>query len=150
MMKTLDEITMRLIFLRLPLAIAFLTLLSLIVLPNFVAARADGDTTDPSVYSNDWRNTGPPGGDVRGLVVDPSNPDRFYFGTLDGQIYTSSDAGHHWELLYNFGKPRLFVDHIIVDPRNPKVLYVGAHRHNQPGGFFKTTDGGVTWKESEQ
>jgi len=150
MMKTLDEITMRLIFVRLPLAIAFLTLLSLTVLPNFVAARADGDTTDPSVYSNDWRNTGPPGGDVRGLVVDPSNPDRFYFGTLDGQIYTSSDAGHHWELLYNFGKPRLFVDHIIVDPRNPKVLYVGAHRHNQPGGFFKTTDGGVTWKESEQ
>ncbi len=56
----------------------------------------------------------------------------------------------HWRLLHNLGKPRLFVDHIIVDPRNPKVLYVGAHRHDQPGGFFKSTDGGQTWSESAQ
>src|SRR5690348_229748 len=141
---------MRIVFVRLPLVIAFLTLLSLNVSPNLAVARVDGDASDPAVYSNDWRTTGPPGGDVRGLVVDPSNPDRFYFGTLDGQIYTSSDGGHQWQLLYNLGKPKLFVDHIIVDPRNPKVLYVGAHRHNQPGGFFKSTDGGITWKENEQ
>jgi photosystem II stability/assembly factor-like uncharacterized protein len=140
---------MRMIFVRLPLAIAFFILLSLTVPLNIATAHADGDASDPALYSDDWRNTGPPGGDVRGLVVDPSNPDRFYFGTLDGQIYTSSDAGHHWELLYNFGEPKLFVDHIIVDPRNPKVLYVGAHRHNLPGGFFKTTDGGASWKKSE-
>ena len=141
---------MRMIFVRLPLVIAFLTLLSLTIPLNAAVARPDGDATDPALYSDDWRTTGPPGGDVRGLVVDPSNPDRFYFGTLDGQIYTSADAGRHWQLLYNFGRPKLFVDHIIVDPRNPKVLYVGAHRHNMPGGFFKTTDGGNTWKESEQ
>ena len=141
---------MRIVFVRLPLVIAFLTLLSLSAPSNFVVARADGDASDPATYSTDWRTTGPPGGDVRGLVVDPANPDRFYFGTLDGQIYTSADGGHQWQLLYNFGKPKLFVDHIIVDPRNSKVLYVGAHRHNQPGGFFKSTDGGITWKESEQ
>ena len=111
---------------------------------------AAGEGTDPALYSNDWRTTGPPGGDVRALVVDPSNPDRFYFGTLDGQIYTSSDGGKQWQLLHNLGKPRLFVDHIIVDPRNPKVLYVGAHRHDLPGGFFKSTDGGQTWRESSQ
>jgi photosystem II stability/assembly factor-like uncharacterized protein len=141
---------MRMIFVRLPLVIAFLTLLSLTIPLSVVMARADGNATDPALYSDDWRTTGPPGGDVRGLVVDPSNPDRFYFGTLDGQIYTSADAGRHWQLLYNFGRPKLFVDHIIVDPRDSKVLYVGAHRHNLPGGFFKSTDGGNTWKESEQ
>ena len=108
------------------------------------------NSADPANYSNDWRPTGPPGGDVRGMVVDPGNPDRFYFGTLDGQIYTSADAGKRWELLYNFGKPRLFVDQIIVDPRNSRVLYVGAHRHNEPGGFFKSTDGGLTWRENTQ
>src|SRR5690242_18165876 len=141
---------MRIVFVRLPLVIAFLTLLSLNVPLNGAVARADGNADNPAAYSDDWRTTGPPGGDVRGLVVDPSNPDRFYFGTLDGQIYTSADGGRHWELLYNFAKPKLFVDHIIVDPRNPKVLYVGAHRHNQPGGFFKSTDGGITWKENPQ
>ena len=75
---------------------------------------------------------------MRALVVDPNNPDRFYFGTLDGQIYTSADAGKRWQLLYNFNRPKLFVDHIIVDPRNSKVLYVATHRHKDPGGFFIT------------
>src|SRR5215212_5044131 len=126
-----------------------LTLFCLALAPTTTLA-VDGDSADPALYSNDWRTTGPPGGDVRALVVDPANPERFYFGTLDGQIYTSADGGKHWQLLYNFGKPRLFVDNIIVDPRNPRVLYVGAHRHNQPGGFFKSSDGGVTWRESSE
>jgi photosystem II stability/assembly factor-like uncharacterized protein len=139
---------MRIFATRLPLAVVTLLCLSLAF--NATATFADGDATDPALYSNDWRTTGPPGGDVRALVVDPSNPDRFYFGTLDGQIYTSSDAGKNWQLLHNLGRPRLFVDNIIVDPRNPKVLYVGTHRHDLPGGFFKSTDGGQTWRESAQ
>jgi photosystem II stability/assembly factor-like uncharacterized protein len=134
----------------LPLLVAVFALFCFAFSANTSVTRAAGDVNDPALYSNDWRTTGPPGGDVRALVVDPSNPDRFYFGTLDGQIYTSSDGGKRWQLLYNFGKPKLFVDNIIVDARNPKVLYVGAHRHNQPGGFFKSVDGGVTWRENAQ
>jgi photosystem II stability/assembly factor-like uncharacterized protein len=111
---------------------------------------ADGDSSDPAQYSNDWRPTGPPGGDVRDLVVDPGNPDRFYFGTLDGQLYTSSDGGKRWELLYNFNRPKMFVDHILVDPRDSKTLYVAAHKHKEPGGFFKSTDGGRRWRESKE
>ena len=126
---------MRIFAARLPLVVV--TLLCLSFAPNAAIMFAAGGEADPALYSNDWRTTGPPGGDVRALVVDPSNPDRFYFGTLDGQIYTSADAGKSWQLLHNLGRPRLFVDHIIVDPRNPKVLYVGAHRHDVPGGFFK-------------
>src|SRR5688572_33482235 len=116
------RLTMKLTAVRLPLVIAFLALLSLGLALNVDVVRADGDAADPALYSNDWRTTGPPGGDVRALVVDPQDPDRFYFGTLDGQIYTTTDAGKQWRLLYNFGKPHMFVDHIIVDPRNSKIL----------------------------
>jgi photosystem II stability/assembly factor-like uncharacterized protein len=114
-----------------------------------VADSADS-LADPGKYSDDWRANGPPGGDVRSLVVDPSNPDRFYLGTLDAQLYTSADAGKNWELLYNFNKPKLFVDHIIVDPRDSKTLYVAAHRHKEAGGFFKSVDGGRKWRESTE
>jgi photosystem II stability/assembly factor-like uncharacterized protein len=144
------KLTMKRI-LTLPLVIALFALVYAAFAPQTAVTMAAGSPdTDPALYSNDWRTTGPPGGDVRGLVVDPSNPDRFYFGTLDGQIYTSADGGKQWQLLYNFGKPRLFVDNIIVDSRNSRVLYVAGHRHNLPGGFFKSTDGGATWRESEQ
>src|SRR5216683_765873 len=130
-----------------PLLLILLVLASAAIAPNPVLAIEDNGSIDPSQYSADWRTTGPPGGDVRSLVVDPNNADRLYFGTLDGQIYTSSDGGRQWKLLYNFNRPKLFVDHIIVDPRNSKVLFVGAHRHKEPGGFFKSTDGGLTWRE---
>lgn len=115
------------------------------------AVAPAGDVTSSGTpYSTEWRLTGPSGGDVRGLVVDPSDPDRFYFGTLDGQIYTSTDGARTWRMLVNLNRPRLFVDHIIVDPRNPKVLYVATHRHKESGGFFKSTDGGLTWRDAPE
>jgi len=136
---------------RLSKIILIATLLLFVPL-RFIASAADtpDSMADPGKYSDDWRANGPTGGDVRSLVVDPSNPDRFYLGTLDAQIYTSADAGKTWELLYNFNKPRLFVDHIIVDPRDSKALYVAAHRHKEAGGFFKSIDGGRKWRESPE
>src|SRR5512132_1346768 len=120
-LKTMIKTTMT----RIPL---FAFLILLITQPagrvSIVEARLTDGAADPARYSDEWRPTGPPGGDVRDLVVDPNNADRFYFGTLDGQIYTSSDAGKHWELLYNFSRPKLFVDHIIVDPRDSRTIYV--------------------------
>lgn len=114
------------------------------------STSSEGDTPEAAQYAMDWRVTGPSGGDVRALVVDPNDAQRFYLGTLDGQIYTSTDGGQQWRMLYNFNRPKLFVDHIIVDPRNSRTLYVATHRHKEPGGFFKSTDGGATWRESPQ
>lgn len=128
--------------------------LAFVIQLRFSSSAHAGPTIDnPSAgaaYSTDWRITGPSGGDVRALEVDPNDPNRFYSGTLDGQIYVSNDAARNWRLLVNFNRPRLFVDHILVDPRNSKVLYVATHRHKEAGGFFKSTDGGLTWRESPE
>ncbi|MBC7909831.1 MAG: peptidoglycan-binding protein [Pyrinomonadaceae bacterium] len=110
---------------------------------------ADG-AAEAAQYPMEWRVTGPSGGDVRALVVDPNDPMRFYFGSLDGQIYTSGDGGKNWSLFVNFNRPKLFIDNIIVDPRNSRTIYVAAHRHTEPGGFFRTTDSGSTWRESTE
>ncbi len=143
----MDRITPRLLLSVLALA----CLLPGQFIPKAAGAGALNPTApEGAAYSASWRITGPTGGDVRALVVDPSDPDRFYFGTLDGQLYTSTDAGRNWRLLTNFNRPHLFVDHIIVDPRNSKVLYVATHRHKDAGGLFKSTDGGLTWRESPE
>jgi photosystem II stability/assembly factor-like uncharacterized protein len=97
-----------------------------------------------------WREVGPSGGDVRDLVIDPFDPSRIYFGTLDGQLYVSADSGASWRLLYNFHRPWLVIDSLLVDSRDPQVLYVGAHRSQWPGGFHKSKDGGRTWREAPE
>jgi hypothetical protein len=103
--------------------------------------------TPRAPYSAEWRLTGPTGGDVRGLVVDPNDADRFYFGTLDGQIYTSSDGARTWRMLVNLNRPRLFVDHIIVDPRDSKRLL--PHIGTRPA-VFPSTDGGLIWRDAPE
>ncbi|HEX8846213.1 MAG TPA: YCF48-related protein [Pyrinomonadaceae bacterium] len=137
-------------------SLLFFTLLVLLAFAFVERARVQAvsaDNNEPEApasaqYAMDWRISGPSGGDVRALVVDPNDPQRFYFGTLDGQIYTSTDGGQNWRLLYNFNRPKLFVDHIIVDPRDSRMLYMAGHRHKEPGGFFKSVDGGRTWREA--
>src|ERR1051325_9982492 len=93
---------------RTTLLIALFSLLLTFVVPSArtQAQPSDGSTETAAQYAMDWRGTGPSGGDVRALVYDPQDAQRLYFGTLDGQIYTSTNGGASWRLLYNFNKPK--------------------------------------------
>jgi photosystem II stability/assembly factor-like uncharacterized protein len=130
----------------------FLIFAMLPTLASLSLAAGFGNTDEEAAGQRlmDWAVTGPMGGDVRSLVIDPQDPRRLYFGTIDGQIYTSTDGGEFWSRLNGFSRPGLLIDNLIVDPRDSKTIYVAAHRHKEPGGFFKTTDGGATWREAEQ
>jgi photosystem II stability/assembly factor-like uncharacterized protein len=112
-----------------------------------VRAESGPHSTEP-VQIN-WRVTGPIGGDVRVLVADPSDAQKFLIGTLDGQIYSSTDGARRWSRVEAFNHPGLYIDNIIIDPRDSKVIYVGAHKHKEPGGFFKSKDGGATWLQHD-
>lgn len=126
-----------------------LTLLATTLFPSIKAqAELRGEARSTALI--DWRATGPMGGDVRSLVIDPKDARKIYFGTLDGQIYFSANGGQSWSRLPGFNRPGLYVDHIIIDPRDSQIIYVGAHRHKEPGGFFKSVDGGRTWREAKE
>jgi len=129
-----------------PKKIFLLLSLILLVAPVLqVHAGSEGNSNKAGAI--DWKIKGPAGGDVRSLVVDPEDANRFLFGTMDGQIYISTDACQSWSLFYNFRRPRLYVDNIIIDPRDSRMMYVATHRHKESGGLYITKDGGKTWRE---
>lgn len=109
-----------------------------------------GFANDEIAKFRQWQNVGPSGGDVRVIEVDPKNKNHLFLTTLDGQIYGSYDAGTTWELLANLHEPQLILDDLIIDARDSNILYVAGHRGKRPGGFFKSIDGGRTWKAAKE
>ena len=64
-------------------------------------------------------------------------------------VFKSTDAGKTWR---NMGlHDSHHIGRIVMDPRNPDVVYVAALGHqytyNEERGVFKTTDGGKSWKK---
>ncbi|MGH9818879.1 MAG: WD40/YVTN/BNR-like repeat-containing protein, partial [Pyrinomonadaceae bacterium] len=115
-----------------------------------IPVRTDGYTvSDPDKFSN-WVVVGPNGGDVRVVTIDPRNKDHLFISTLDGQIYASIDAGKTWTLLVNLNQPGLVLDQLQVDLRDSNIIYASGHRFKFAGGFFKSKDGGLTWRESKE
>ena len=96
-----------------------------------------------------WEPVGPFGGGVRSLVRDPANPDRMYLGTHTGQIYVTTDGAKSWARLPGFAPPgNWVVDDLLVDAKDPNVLYAGMWSLGLGGGgIYKSTDGGRSWTE---
>jgi photosystem II stability/assembly factor-like uncharacterized protein len=134
------------------IALRLLTILvfSACLFANTAAALALGELNNEAKIFKGWQIIGPSGGDVRAVAIDPKDKNRLYISTLDGQVHTSGDAGKTWQFLVNFNRPLLILDNLTVDTRDSNIIYTSGHRHKEPGGFFKSTDGGATWKESKE
>jgi photosystem II stability/assembly factor-like uncharacterized protein len=95
-----------------------------------------------------WTALGPDGGDARSLEFVPAEPNHLYLGTTNSWIYESLDEGASWHRLarLDYGED-LVIDDIIVDERNPSVIYAAAWKLSRPdGGLWVSRDGGKTWK----
>ncbi len=133
------------------LNVVFSLLLAVSIFNSLIfAVDPDGSAgADPPKFEL-WSVVGPDGGDVRTVAIDPRDMNKLYISTLDGQIHASSDAGKTWRLLVNLNEPEMIIDNLFVDARDSKLIYASGHRHKAPGGFFRSTDGGLTWKEAKE
>jgi len=129
---------------------ALLCLLSMLSSFALPLVAGDTDAAEPVPAFSGWQIVGPSGGDVRVITIDPRDKDHLFISTLDGQIHTSTDGGKTWRLLANLNQPELIVDQLLVDSRDSNKIYASGHRHKKAGGFYRSTDGGVTWKESKE
>jgi photosystem II stability/assembly factor-like uncharacterized protein len=94
---------------------------------------------------------------IGAIAVAPSESKTIYAGTGESDIrsdlssgngvYKSMDGGSTWT---HIGlEDTRQISRIVVDPRDPKVVYVGALGHafgpNEQRGVYKSVDGGMHW-----
>ena len=101
-----------------------------------------------------WQEAGPRNiaGRVLSVAFDPESPDVIWAGSAGGGLWRSGNFGSTWKQIGGDHLPSLWISAIAVDPKNPKVLYMGTGETNQNyggyggfGGMLKTTDGGQTF-----
>ena len=99
-----------------------------------------------------------PTGSVGDLAIAPSDPNIIYVGSGEGLqrpdlstgngIYKSTDGGRSWRHLGLRDAQQ--IGSIIVDPTNPKRVFVAALGHpygpNTERGIYRSLDGGETWE----
>ena len=98
-----------------------------------------------------WRLIGPfRGGRVVAVAGVPGDPATFYFGSVNGGIWKTTDAGVVWTPIFD-GQPAASVGALAVAPSDPKTIYAGTGESDiredlsTGNGVYKSTDGGATW-----
>jgi photosystem II stability/assembly factor-like uncharacterized protein len=101
-----------------------------------------------SAKAQNWRQVGPPGGDVQSLAAAPGSARILYLGTSDGHVFGSRDGGEHWSLLGRIGEHHDdVIMSMVVDPRSPNTLYATSWTLiSHGGGVYRSTDAGHSWQ----
>ena len=98
-----------------------------------------------------WRLIGPfRGGRAVAVAGVPGDSTTFYFGSVNGGIWKTTDAGVVWTPIFD-GQPVASIGALAVAPSDPKTIYAGTGESDiredlsSGNGVYKSTDGGATW-----
>jgi photosystem II stability/assembly factor-like uncharacterized protein len=96
---------------------------------------------------------------IGAMAIHPTNPDIVYIGTGETNNRQTTSFGDGMYKTTDGGKTFTYIglretqtiSRIVIDPRNPEVVYVAVGGHLfGPGpdrGIYKTTDGGKNWNK---
>ena len=109
---------------------------------------------DPGLYSGlRWRMIGPfRAGRVNAVSGVAGQPDTFYFGSVGGGVWKSTNSGRTWTSVFDANNVAS-IGAIGVASSNPNVVYVGTGEADMRDsiqfgdGIYKSIDAGRTWKQ---
>ncbi len=118
----------------------------------FLTVAAFAQPVPPELMNGlKWRLIGPfRGGRVVAVAGVPGDSTTFYFGSVDGGIWKTSDAGVVLTPIFD-GQPVASIGALAVAPSDPKTIYAGSGETDirsdlsTGNGVYKSTDGGATW-----
>ena len=76
---------------------------------------------------------------VYATAMEPDNPNTYFFGSTQGRIYKSTDAGATWILLGSAGNSQ--INKIVIHPNNPDLMFASSEN----SGLFRSLNGGLNW-----
>src|SRR3954470_494451 len=126
---------------------------------HFYFGSVNGGGWEPRDAGRTWQPIfdSQPIGSIGALAVAPSDPRVIYVGSGEADMrsdiaqgdgmYKSSDGGKSWTHIGLADSQQ--IGQVLVDPRNPNVVYVAALGHpygpNPERGVFRSRDGGRSW-----
>jgi photosystem II stability/assembly factor-like uncharacterized protein len=107
---------------------------------------------DASAYAGlRWRMVGPfRGGRANAASGVPGEPNTFYFGSVGGGVWKTTNSGRTWTPVFD-SQSVASIGAIGVAPSSPNVVYVGTGEADMRSqisygnGMYKSTDAGKTW-----
>ena len=124
---------------------------------SFPQRKKNKKNTNKTTYelpNINWRSIGPyRGGRASTVSGSTKSESTYYFGATGGGVWKTKDSGQNWENISDgyFGGS---IGAVSVSESDPNVLYVGTGEQTvrgnvSPGygGFWKSYDGGETWKK---
>jgi photosystem II stability/assembly factor-like uncharacterized protein len=95
-----------------------------------------------------------PSNAIGAIAFDPTDPRRVYAGSGEGNfyfnlgagVYGSTDGGTTWSVLAQSPFVGWGFFELVVDPKDPSILYAATiDPSGKSGGFYRSANGGTTW-----
>lgn len=116
--------------------------------PPFVCALLLICLTTVPAYAAKWTRAGLYGADVRSMALDPSDPDRLYLGTSQGEVYRSDDGANTWTNPRGANPfPGFVVDNLVVDAKSR--VWAASWGLWGGGVVALSEDAGVSWERRD-
>jgi len=124
----------------------------LLLLSAFFIGNSQAAVPETAYSDLHWRQVGPfRGGWATAVAGHPHKITTFYFGSADGGVWKTDNAGVTWKPLFE-QQGSASIGALAVSPSNPKVIWVGTGQIQQRwdivdgDGVYRSTDGGENWQ----